>query len=242
MNRSKEGVRQSLPPKLQANPSVRHTFRFETNSNVLNAGVSYKQLANCAGGVATSSTALSLVATSSRLVRIEIWPPGESSANATNVTWQQTAGQSKDQVEDNSLPTGMSVSGRYVFVPPSKTITADWGPTANTQNLFDVSCAEGSIIDITIDFTLSGSIQTLTSVSSTGMTAGYYYYPSLDVNGYIQSIMPAEIPLLPSIASPKDDAQGFYLVEPVSTPMGRVDNQSRGRPTTQVNPTISTKR
>jgi len=178
-SRGRPGMAGPLPPKLDATPFVSHTFRF-SNTAAGNAVVSFDTLCGALGGICTvANSKVQPWASSIRLKKVTVWPSASSSSvQKVELFWEQgTSGQIRDSSIITDLPEGITVTKAVSFVPPAKSLASDW--LATPANVFAINAPVGSIIDLSIDFTLANiyadGLQTVASA-----TLGNIYYLALD--------------------------------------------------------------
>jgi hypothetical protein len=169
------------PPELEFTPLCKHTFRFKSTS-VDSSTVTLGSLLTSVGGWASSSTTFHGWASSIRLHRISIWPALSSSVSApVELVWfSPISGVGKDDVKGLDLPSGISVSSASVYVPPPKTLCADW-MSGSDASLLSLSSPVGSIVDVSVSFTLTNSVGGSTLMST--FTGSDFGYNPLDSSG-----------------------------------------------------------
>jgi len=176
----------SLPPILNVTPTLGHTFRFTNSANQVGVAITGAQLQGALGtiGTATNSTVRPW-ASSVRIHRITIWPSaGSNPPIAPGVEWGAISGALKDEGKYTGLPYGITQEKAIVSKPPKKSLCADWlSLTAmNVTTLFYVTAPAGSILDISVSFTLAAAFVSSASISTATAAIGTIYYLSLDGN------------------------------------------------------------
>jgi len=171
----------SNPPELEFTPFVKHTFRFKSSS-VDSSIVTLGSLLTALGGWASSTTTFHGWASSVKIHKISIWPALSTTGNApVELVWfTPISGVGKDDVKGLDLPSGISVSSASVYVPPPKTLCADW-MSGSDNNLLSLSSPIGSIVDVLVSFTLTNSLNGATLTSS--FVGSDFGYNPLDSSG-----------------------------------------------------------
>lgn len=169
----------SLPPRTAAAITIRHRFVFATQSTV-NKAVTALDIAGACGGVCTVANAsLRLWATSARLHDIVIYPSGNQGfASAPNVQWTMSSiSFSRDEIDINPLPAGITVTRSYRYVPPPNSLAVDWMNLANLAGttLMMIDSNAGDIIYLDVSFTLANIFGLSTATIATGTLGGIYY-------------------------------------------------------------------
>jgi len=187
-----------LPPKRDLVVALTHTFRYVYGSSSGSQITIYAQdIAYSLGAVSVGSTTLRSAVSSFRINRVQIWPGATataSQASPTSIAWAPAQGEAKDVFTDETLPSGITVSRRTVLIPTRGTAQSFWADSSITQGWFQVVATEGSVMDLTVSYRLSGALPSFPSRSIlTTSTVGVYYYPSLDSTGYWTSVMPTAI-------------------------------------------------
>jgi len=175
------GLKSSLPPAWKS-PVYRSRLQYQASSNVSASNITRGMLGSTVGviGVVLNTTAAA-VASSFRLRSIRCWPAAGSSVDVIWVTNTAEQALQRDKTDFKIVPTGVTETGMTVVKPPKGTWAAMWQATNEnaTDVLFSISCAQGSVLEISLDFTFPTGIppygQTLAVVS-----VGQWYYPPLD--------------------------------------------------------------
>jgi hypothetical protein len=183
-SKSKRGAKMfaRLPPSIDNTVTCHHVFRY-SNSGASLVSASVADILGALGGVAITSTLFAPWASSFKIKSLRFWPSNSTSSNNTaDVFWNSgTSGQVRDQEMIKSLPEGITETGCLVFKPPSKSLSSDWlAATATpTVNVFSMQAPAGSILDLSITFTLSNTFQA-GNITLTAGTGGKIYYLALD--------------------------------------------------------------
>lgn len=172
----------SLPPRITYAPTIKHKWRFtpsSSNASVCNAN----NLLAVAGGIASSATNLYTLASTCRVISIDIWPSASTSTSEDcNVQWQgPIVAVERDSRSGRDLPEGLSVTGRFHATPPKWSFAGAW-ISAGTLGIFTIASPPGSIVDITMEHTLSNALSNQ-ALTGSGMTTGDLYYGGLDSVG-----------------------------------------------------------
>jgi hypothetical protein len=89
------------------------------------------------------------------------------------VRWITTASiAAPDEVSDKSVPTGITVTGSVVFVPDPKSVASFW---SNAGQLMVIQTTIGSIVDLSVDWTLDAFISPDTLSIATGVLGSAYF-------------------------------------------------------------------
>jgi len=172
----------SRPPPLQLTHNVKNvTIRFGVTSSgsytISNDGI-YGALGTI--GI-TLNTFVKAWASTYRLRKVTVFPSSSASSDTTcSLNWSSGLTTfAKDEVMNQSVPSGMTVPEKVVFVPPKKSLVSDWIFLASVLNMFSITVSAGSIVDLNIDYTLGNSL-TGPFVSVTTAVVGTVYYLALD--------------------------------------------------------------
>jgi hypothetical protein len=172
----------NLPPPFDASVTIlNQRFRFRATAAVSNSPISTSTLMALCGGQSGGANILYTMASSVRLKSITCYPPVGSS-DAINLSWNPAyVGQIKDAVYTTSLPDGITVTTPLRFVPPRRTLLADWfADSVTPANLCNIiAMPEGTIVDVRVDFTLAGGLPPQ-EITVAGGTLSNVYYPPLD--------------------------------------------------------------
>jgi len=171
----------SLPPRLDLTPRVTHTFRF-----IATAGASHSYtVGNVLGALGTvgyNSTTTSSFCSSFKIEKVTVWPSVSAAGAGATLSWTAgTAGQAPDELIDRSFPTGVTMTGAVLFVPPPQSLCGYWIDNAlsSTTTLWTMTLTAGSVVDLRVHYTnvgaMSGPVFTVASASP-----GSVYYLALD--------------------------------------------------------------
>jgi hypothetical protein len=181
-------------PQLSLNPSQTRTYRFVRNVSGL-ATVTVDTLMTALGCLATSSTSVTSINTSIRLVHVHAWGIVSSSGGDTFVSlnFQGYEGNPNVQIQDSSNSTAFVpfISQR----PPPRSNASFWHSVAegaDTIILFSIDSngTAGTVVDVTVESIYQDQLSVGTSFTTTGVTTGNLYYSSLDTDNYFIPIPP----------------------------------------------------
>lgn len=175
-----------VPPELNAVISCTHTFRFQcvTGFSALQ-NITGGNLAGAIGGFCTTANSVvKTIASSIRVRKVVVWPSVQTTPqNPPEVTWfSPITVMEKDASKERILPAGYSLSAALVSRPPRNTLCSDWFAVSSgaSQPMFGLTnIAGGSVIDVTLSWTITNNLVTSSPAIATG-TLGTYYYLYLD--------------------------------------------------------------
>jgi len=174
-----------LPPPFDAVFIVPVHTRYLATSGLTGAAVTRQILAGALGGLCTTANSLHTSwASAFRITKLVCWPPAGGDCNiewnAANSTAEQALEREKMVV--NTLPTGVTSTGGMVTRPPPKSYLALWQFLAvdKTDQLFNIICSSGTVIDLHGVMTLSADVNspgtnTVQNGIATGILAQQYY-------------------------------------------------------------------
>jgi len=176
----------SLPPVLNTSPTIGHTFRFTNTANSTALAISGALLQGALGvmGTATNSTVRPW-ATSVRIHKITIWPSaGSNPPIAPGVEWGAVSSTVKDEGKYTGLPYGITEERAMISRPPKKSVCSDWLSLQATgiTTLFYITAPAGSIMDISLSYTLANVFVTSNAITTATAVIGTVYYLALDGN------------------------------------------------------------
>ena len=178
------GAMATLPPPIEATPRVKKTFRFAVSTNGTYQTTLASLLGACGGTCTIANSKVQPWASSVRVRRLTVWPPGGATGNYTFIDWASSgsAGFVPDTAKINIVPDGVVVSSALRFVPPKGSLAGNWlNPvTLSTSSiLFGGTYKIGSIVDLDIEFTLS-NVSEAGNITVAAATLGNIYYLALD--------------------------------------------------------------
>jgi len=165
----------NLPPRLDLAPMTTYTIRCISTSTS-SATITSLSLAGSLGGVASSVVSVVPWTSSLLLKRVTVWP---SAGGSASLHWVAADIFSKDELADESIPTGVTVTRALGFRPPKNSTAGFWNDCQGAISLFTIASSVGSIVDVTVSGRLSASLAPgLVTVASA--VAGNVYYLALD--------------------------------------------------------------
>jgi len=185
----------SLPQNLNLVSVVPHIGRFSCTSTATQNQVTRGSLAGTFGAVVTTAnTSAILWASSYRITKIVIWPAAGSSP-ILEFPQGGTAEQAlqKEVMNNETMPTGITLDRPLVWRPPRKSYLSQWQVSASnpTDQLFLLSAATGSVVDVHSVFTLASGVGIGlafgVSTSSTVPLGTIAYFP-IDVGNKFQPV------------------------------------------------------
>jgi hypothetical protein len=171
---------------LECTPIYRGRFRFGANAAVTAAAISANDLGQIPGCVVSVlNTTMNPICSAVRLRAVHVWPSSQASSSSvkTEVFWNSGTDYNKDEVKDGSLPGNLTVTKGYTFLPPAQSIAKMWLTSGVNVNVFSITCPNGSIVDVELDFVMSNAIVQFASVAITSGALGQLYYAYLDAGG-----------------------------------------------------------
>jgi len=159
--------------------AVSKVFRFLASGS-FSANITGQMLAGALGGCCTTTNSvLSCWASSARIRSITIWPSVSLTAPSPEIIWYSPlTSNEKDESKVRSLPSGVTVDRAVKSSPPAGTLTADWLNlgSVGTTPLFRLNgVPSASIIDVSVQFTLSNNITGQTLGIVTGVLTSFYW-------------------------------------------------------------------
>lgn len=165
----------SLPKMLRTVPKLTHTFRFISSTATAEA-VTTQTLLGALGVIGTSAVTAQCYCSSVKLNQIRIWPAASGTAT---VTWAAAEGREWDDTMDESIPTGITVSTCLTFSPPKDALASMVLNNVNTAALFSIASTVGSIVDVSLTFTLAANFSG-PSITVVSAVLGAHYFLALD--------------------------------------------------------------
>ncbi len=178
----------SQPPAISATPSARYRLRFNAQTGaVVNSTITIRDLYDCVC-MGISATNARRVFGAIRLRKIELWGAPVSSSTPTvntvairDLTVSPVGG--RDQViSDTHL--GADRPAHVSWKPSKGSMASMWLDPGQTTALLSLSCAQGSVLDVTFDGVLGaapGFVNSLVTATFSG-AAGVVYIRALDSN------------------------------------------------------------
>lgn len=184
------------PPSWSSTISVGYTQRFVCNTagGVASRAVGIKDLLDLKCVAATATSAYRIF-TGVKINRISMWcaNTAATAANTIQLEWTNSAsiiGSSSRMVTDTAVGT---TNVAYITTkPPRGGNSADWiGNVAANTTLFEITCPQGTIIDVAISVTFADD-ETATAVSGAvaAATVGILYTRALDSSNVAPALFP----------------------------------------------------
>jgi hypothetical protein len=167
----------ALPPKLLVTPHFKQTFRF-VSSSASASNITLASLLGMCGTIGTVTNSKVAAWTASlRILKVTVWPPGGSGASDVALDWANgTSDQVPDNVEDASMPSGVTVSKAFVFTPPSRSLAGFWlNNVSSAVTIFNLYYPAGAIIDVHVDIRLGVVYEPLAITVATAVVGNVYY-------------------------------------------------------------------
>jgi len=165
-------------PQLQTSIICSHKFRFECTTGE-SVNISLLNLFGILGNICSvANTTLVGWAGSLRLKQVEIFESAQSVSTVNSViSWYTNSSANlADKLTLNStIP--YDLPSRNAAVPPKNSLASFWWNTSSSSSLalFGLQTAVGSIVDVTIDFTLGNQAGGYMQTVSTANLGGDYY-------------------------------------------------------------------
>ena len=157
------------------------TFRFEARASVSKLDVKDTDLFFLLG-VATSSTTLAPIFGSVRFKRIDLW---KVNPNPTNIDLLaiEYKGNNPNYGNNSVIHSANAISPmQFAHVkskPPVESYAAAW-LYPSSYNLFQITCGQGTLVDVTIEFTLLDDTPSFSDPTvNFGLTVGSMYCHTL---------------------------------------------------------------
>jgi len=171
----------SLPPALNSTPMYRHTFRYVAQD--ASATVKVLDPANMLlsfGSLAISSTGMYSVHSAFKIHKITIWP-AVSGSGAVQWDSYTTNTHNPDIVKVRPMPTGVTVTGGSVYVPPKESEASWWwSGQGSAEFVCAISATVGSVVDVDVTVCMQDVGTNITGTGFTSLVTGIMYYPALD--------------------------------------------------------------
>jgi len=133
-------------------------------------------------GVATSSTALSPIFGSARMKKIELWKVNDS-PTVVDFLCIEYKGNNPSYGNNSVIHSANAISPmQFAYVkskPPADSYASAW-LYPSRFNLFQITCGEGTCVDLTLEFTLLDDTPSFTDPTvNFGLTVGGMYCHTL---------------------------------------------------------------
>jgi hypothetical protein len=173
-----------MPPTVDTVAKAHSTLRFTATSAAASTNVTVATLLVACGSIATiANSTVTSVASSLKLHKITIWPASTTAGSGQNaeILWSDLGGITKDESKSTAIPAGVTVADVVSERPPKVTQAAFWQSSAGGASaLFALTCPAGSIIDVSVSWTLRNNLSGVTQAGYAAATLGNFYYGRLD--------------------------------------------------------------
>ena len=179
----------TLPPTLNFTPIYRQELMFALTSSVAVENITVAMIAGALGGIATSSTVLQPWSSCFRIRKITGWNGGTSAGSAltpVEVDWASGISSiDKDEVIGTAVPSGTTVTGAMVFVPPPKSLAGYWINSSVTSSLTVLTMTGqlGTVFVLDVEVVLANNFVPFSGVTIAGGITGSCYWLALDRAG-----------------------------------------------------------
>jgi len=174
----------SLPPTVDTVVKAHSVLRFTATAAAASVNVTTASLMMACGGIGTiANSTVASVASTLKLHKITIWPASTTAGAGQNaeVLWSDLGGITKDESKSTAIPAGVTVADVISERPPRETQAHFWqSSSGGGSNLFALTCPAGSIIDVSVSWTLRNNISGVTQAGYAAVTLGAFYYARLD--------------------------------------------------------------
>jgi hypothetical protein len=173
------------PPKIATNKRIQHRYRYVASAQVTGVNVRVGSILQAIGVMnGASSTGNYCLTKNFRLKIVEVWAPGQFTASAQPsavvVEWIGNAYTSL--VEKSDISVNSAFPAHVCTSPPPKSDASFWQNDVTLSTvLFQLTCPQGSVLDILVEYIENDSQLAGLAFSSTATgVAGTIYYPYLD--------------------------------------------------------------
>jgi hypothetical protein len=170
------------PPAIRSNMQVRHKYRFQCNAQG-SYPISSADILGACGGICTvsNSTIVGFFA-SFRIRRIEAWAFASTTPTllpaTISINWNGTPDfVSNQEISDTSFSSDYPA---YVSCRPPRNTNAAFWQTTSSENMFNITIPDNSIVDLELDLVVSDQQDVATFTGLTTATLGAQYYLALD--------------------------------------------------------------
>jgi len=173
-----------MPPELETVVTCHTVLRFTATSAASNVNATIANLLVACGSICTiANSTVTSVASSLRLHRVTIWPSPQTagSGQQAEVLWPELGNTTRDESKSVAIPSGLTMADVISDTPAKNTVSAFWNSSGGGASpLFTITCPAGSIVDVSITFTLRNNISGVTQAGYAAAGLGSYYYGRLD--------------------------------------------------------------
>jgi len=161
------------------NNAHRTCLRFDVNTTGTQVSITVNNVFGALGGVVTvANTTATCICSTFKINSIKMSP---AAGGEVTCFWiNNPEGESKDDVVDDTLPTGITMLETLVTRPPKKSLASFWHSTiaTGTNQLLLLSATQGSVIDLNISFQIiSGQAAPVTFNPGTASVGAVGYSP-----------------------------------------------------------------
>jgi len=166
-----------LPPEIDSVVTAAHVFRFVCLTSQTYTITVGNVFGICGNTCTVLNTTVSSWASTVRVKKVTIWPALSSSASLPEIAWYIPLGINKDKSLERSLPGGVTIDAAVSSVPPKHSLGGDWmDATLSASNLLSLNgITAGSIVDVSVVFTLRNNQQGLAFTVASGAVGSPYY-------------------------------------------------------------------
>jgi hypothetical protein len=159
-------------------------LRFTATAAAASVNITNASLLMACGGIGTiANSTVASVASSFLLHKVTIWPASTTAGATQNaeVLWPELGGITRDESKSTAIPAGVTVSDVICERPPKLSQISFWNSSGGGgSTVFAITCPAGSIIDISVTWTLRNNIAGVTQAGYAAVTLGAFYYARLD--------------------------------------------------------------
>jgi len=161
-----------LPPELSSVIAVHHVYRWSNSgAPAPSSSITAANVAAALGGTITvSGTTVQAFASTFRIHSITVWPTVQSVTSPEVIWVSPSTAIEKDEAKIRSIPAGVTVDRPLMSRPPKNTLCRDWinAGVVGNQTLFTLlNIPEGSIVDMSVSFTIANNVAAVAAVTTT---------------------------------------------------------------------------
>jgi len=187
LGKSFGGGKAILPPVLEATPRLSHVYRYVVSATTSPVITVANILGACGGICTVANSKVQPWASSFRIKSVTVFPCAGSFSGAgvyTFLDWVSagSSGYVPDTAKMLNIPDGLTVSSPLRFRPPRGSLAGNWiNPVtiSTSAGLFGGTFKVGSVVDFSVEFTLS-NVSEAGNITVTTGTLGNVYYLALD--------------------------------------------------------------
>jgi len=159
-------------------------LRFTLTSAAASTNITVANILMAIGGIGTiANSTVASVASSFKLHKITIWPASTTAGSGQNaeVLWVDLGNITRDESKSTAIPAGVTVADVISERPPKDTQASFWQSAAGgAGTLLSLTGPSGSIVDVSVTWTLRNNITGVTQNGYAAVTLGSFYYARLD--------------------------------------------------------------